>query len=81
MPPANRPQSQPQSLTDVIQVRGTEAPPKRPDRPHQAIGKGSRTSFLSVKKFRFGRVGNMLAIGAAVVVLGFLTWVGIQLMG
>lgn len=81
MPPANRPQPQPQSLTDLIQVRGAAAPPKRPDRPHHAIGKGSRTRFLSVKKFRFGRVGSMLAIGATVVVVGFLTWAAIHLWG
>jgi hypothetical protein len=81
MPPANRP---PQSLTDIIQVRGapkSSGPPVRPDRPHKSIGKGSRTRFLSVKKFRFGRVGSMLAIGALAVVLGFLTWAAIHLWG
>lgn len=85
MPPANRPSQPPQSLTDIIQVRGgptvAGGPPKRPDRPHQSIGKGSRTRFLSVKKFRFGRVGSMLAIGATVIVLGFLTWAIIHVYG
>jgi hypothetical protein len=81
MPPANRPPQPPQSLTDIIQVRGAAAPPKRPDRPHQSIGKGSRTRFLSVKKFRLGRVRSMLLIGASVVVLGFLTWAALHLWG
>ncbi len=80
MPPANRPPPS-QSLTDIVPERGRAPAPQRSDRPHHAIGAGSRTRFLSVKRFRPGRVGKLLAIGAAVVVLGFLTWAAIHIWG
>lgn len=81
--PAANPQSNPP--TEITQPRKGaslgSAMPQRSELSSKSIGNGSRTRFLSVKKFRFRRVGTMLAIGAVVVVLGFLTWAAIHLWG
>jgi len=78
MPPAaDRP---PNPSNDDIQVRGGGPPaPARP--PRKAGGHGSRTRFLSVKKFRFTRVRGLLFIGVTVLLFGFLTWCALSMWG
>lgn len=76
MPPTHgRP---PRAPADAIELRrGPSAAPASSTKP----GKGSRTRFLSVKKFRFARARTMLFIGMAVVGSAFLIWCGLYLLG
>lgn len=79
MPPAaNRP---PNPSNDHLQVRGG-GPPAQAKPPHKAGGgHGSRTRFLSVKKFRFTRVRGLLFIGVTLLLFGFLAWCAFSIWG
>jgi hypothetical protein len=68
----------PPAPAEGIELRRGQATPAPAQRP---VGKGSRTRFLSVKKFRFARARTMLFIGVAVVGFIFLAWCGLYLMG
>ena len=53
-------------------------PPKSSKLSHQQFGKGirpaSRTTFLSVKKFRFSRVQKGALIAGTILFIGALVW-------